>query len=181
MPDTWAWQYADITKEPAWLSEIEEPGSSSADGTGNSFGAGTESGTGNGASTESSTGNGAAVESGTGNANGTGNGEDTDMKDAADPTANAESATNGDTAISEAMYNLTLDGEPILSKRQVFKNFQLIVEEKSGLHVWKSAQLCGDLKPEDIPSVRNRQKNSSPNINIDTRACIGLLYRSTMP
>ena len=147
LPETWAWQYADINKEPAWLSEAEEPEFSSADGTGNNSGAGNDTGT------ESGTGNGAAIESGTGNANGTGNGEDTDMKDAADPTSNAESATNGDTAISEAMNKLTLDGEPILSKRQVFKNFQFLVEEKSGLHVWKSAQLCGDLKPEDIPSV----------------------------
>ena len=101
MPNTWAWQYADITKEPAWLSEAEEPGSSSANGTGNSSGAGTESGTGNGAAIES----------------GTGNGEDTDIKDVVDLTANIEPATNGDTAISEAMNNLTLDGEPILSKR----------------------------------------------------------------
>ena len=145
---TWAWEYADINKEPSWLSEAEEPGSSSADNTGNSSGAGNDAGIGNGAGTGS----------GTSNANGTGNNEDTEMNDAADPTANAESATNGDTAISEAMDKLTLDGEPILSKRQVFKNFQFLVEEKSGLHVWKSTQLCGDLKPENIPSVKKPTK-----------------------
>ena len=55
--------------------------------------------------------------------------------------------------INEALKKLTLDGEPIISKRQVFKTFQFLVEESSGLHVWKSAQFCDDLKPEDIPSV----------------------------
>jgi hypothetical protein len=130
---------------------------------------GTESGTGNahgtgaGSGIEPNTGNG-GTESGTGNAHGTGagsgsgNGEDTEMRDAGDPSAGTESANNGDTGTAEAMNKLTLDGEPIESKRQVFKTFQFLVEEKSGLHVWKSAQLCGDLKPEDIPSVEKPTK-----------------------
>jgi len=80
------------------------------------------------------------------------------MRDAGDPSAGTESANNGNTGITEAMDKLTLDGEPIKSKRQVFKTFQFLVEEKSGLHVWKSAQLCGDLKPEDIPSVEKPTK-----------------------
>ncbi len=80
------------------------------------------------------------------------------MRDAGNPSAGTESANNGDTGISEAMDKLTLDGEPIKSKRQVFKTFQFLVEEKSGLHVWKSAQLCGDLKPENIPSVKKPMK-----------------------
>lgn len=162
LPETWAWQYADINKEPSWLSEGEEPQSNSVTDAGN--GGGTESGTGNadgtgnGSGIESSTGNG-GTESGTGNANGTGagsnsgNGEDTEMSNTGDPSAGTGSADNGDTGITGAMDKLTLDGEPIKSKRQVFKTFQFLVEEKSGLHVWKSAQLCGDLKPEDIPSV----------------------------
>jgi len=75
------------------------------------------------------------------------------MSNTGDPSAGTGSANNGDTGITGAMDKLTLDGEPIESKRQVFKTFQFLVEEKSGLHVWKSAQLCGDLKPEDIPSV----------------------------
>ncbi len=162
LPETWAWQYADINKEPSWLSEAEEPQSNSATDTGN--GGGTESGTGNangtgnGSGIEPSTGN-SGTESGTGNANGTGagsgsgNGEDTEMSNTGDPSAGTGSANNGDTGITGAMDKLTLDGEPIKSKRQVFKTFQFLVEEKSGLHVWKSAQLCGDLKPEDIPSV----------------------------
>lgn len=158
LPETWAWQYADINKEPPWLSEAEEPQSNSATDTGN--GGGTESGTdnANGTGIEPSTGSG-GTESGTGNATGTGagsgpgNGEDTEMSNTGDPSAGTGSANNGDTGITGAMDKLTLDGEPIKSKRQVFKTFQFLVEEKSGLHVWKSAQLCGDLKPEDIPSV----------------------------
>ncbi|MCJ1280630.1 Glutamine-rich protein 2 [Puttea exsequens] len=166
LPETWAWQYADINKEPSWLSEAEEPQSNSATNTGNR--GGTESGTGNADGTgndsgiEPSTGN-SGTESGTGNANGpgadsgagssAGNGEDTEMSNTGDPSAGTGSANNGDTGIIGAMDKLTLDSEPIKSKRQVFKTFQFLVEEKSGLHVWKSAQLCGDLKPEDIPSV----------------------------
>ena len=162
LPETWAWQYADINKEPSWLSEAEEPQSNSVTDAGN--GGGTESGTsnadgsGNGSGMESSTGN-SGTESGTGNANGTsagsnsGDGEDTEMSNTGDPSAGTKSANNGDMGITGAMDKLTLDGEPIKSKRQVFKTFQFLVEEKSGLHVWKSAQLCGDLKPEDIPSV----------------------------
>ena len=166
LPKTWAWQYADINQEPSWLSEAEEPQSNSVTNAGN--GGGTESGTGNADGTgndsgiEPSTGN-SGTESGTGNANGpgadsgagssAGNGEDTEMSNTGDPSAGTGSANNGDTGIVGAMDKLTLDGEPIKSKRQVFKTFQFLVEEKSGLHVWKSAQLCGDLKPEDIPSV----------------------------
>lgn len=162
LPETLAWQYADINKEPSWLSEAEEPQSNSVTDAGN--GGGTESGTsnadgsGNGSGMESSTGN-SGTESGTGNANGTsagsnsGDGEDTEMSNTGDPSAGTKSANNGDMGITGAMDKLTLDGEPIKSKRQVFKTFQFLVEEKSGLHVWKSAQLCGDLKPEDIPSV----------------------------
>jgi hypothetical protein len=158
LPETWAWQYADINKEPPWLSEAEEPQSNSATDTGN--GGGTESGTdnANGTGIEPSTGNG-GTESATGNATGTdagsgpGNGEDSEMSNTGDPSAGTGSAENGDTGITGAIDKLTLDGEPIKSKRQVFKTFQFLVEEKSGLHVWKSAQLCGDLKPEDIPSV----------------------------
>ena len=60
--------------------------------------------------------------------------------------------------VTEALNKVTLDGEPIISKRQVFKTFQFLVEESSGLHIWKSAQLCGDLKPEDIPSVEKPTK-----------------------
>ena len=162
LPETWAWQYADINKEPSWLSEAEEPQSNSAIDTGNGdgteSGTGNANGTGNGSGIEPSTGNG-GTESGTGNANGadagsgSSNGEDTEMSNTGDPSAGTGSANNGDTGITGAMDKLTLDGEPIKSKRQVFKTFQFLVEEKSGLHVWKSAQLCGDLKPEDIPSV----------------------------
>ena len=60
--------------------------------------------------------------------------------------------------VTEALNKVTLDGEPIISKRQVFKTFQFLVEESSGLHVWKSAQLCGDLKPENILSVEKPTK-----------------------
>ena len=137
LPETWAWQYADINKEPLWLSEVEEPQSNSGTDTGN--GGGTESGTDNA--------------NGTGAGFGPGNGEDTEMSNIGDPSAKTGSANNGDMGITEVMDKLTLDGEPIKFKRQVFKTFQFLVEEKSGLHVWKSAQLCGDLKPEDIPSV----------------------------
>ena len=166
LPKTWAWQYADINKEPSWLSEAEEPQSNSVTNAGN--GGGTESGTGNADGTgndsgiEPSTGN-SGTESGTGNANGLGvdfdagssasNDEDTEMSNTGDPSAGIGSANNGDTGIIRAMDKLTLDCEPIKSKRQVLKTFQFLVEEKSGLHVWKSAQLCGDLKPEDIPSI----------------------------
>ena len=166
LPKTWAWQYADINKEPSWLSEAEEPQSNSVTNAGN--GGGTESGTGNADGTgndsgiEPSTGN-SGTESGTGNANGLGadfgvgssasNDEDTEMSNTGDPSAGTGSANNGDTRIIRAMDKLTLDGEPIKSKRQVFKTFQFLVEEKLGLHVWKLAQLCGDLKPEDIPFI----------------------------
>lgn len=146
LPETWAWQYADINKEPSWLSEAEEAQSNSATDTGN--GSGIEPSTDN-SGTESGTGN----ANGTGAGSGSGNGEDTEMSNTGDPSAGTGSANNGDTGITGAMDKLTLDGEPIKSKRQVFKTFQFLVEEKSGLHVWKSAQLCGDLKPEDIPSV----------------------------
>ena len=60
--------------------------------------------------------------------------------------------------VNEALKMLTLDGEPIISKRQVSKTFQFLVEETSGLYVWKSAQLCDDLEPEDIPSVEKPTK-----------------------
>ena len=60
--------------------------------------------------------------------------------------------------VTEALNKVTLDGEPIISQRKVFKTFQFLVEESSGLHVWKSAQLCGDLKPENIPSVEKPTK-----------------------
>lgn len=60
--------------------------------------------------------------------------------------------------VTEFLNKVTFDGEPIISKRQVFKTFQFLIEESSGLHVWKSAQLCGDLKPENIPSVERPTK-----------------------
>ncbi len=133
-PQTWAWQYADINKEPTWLSEAEEPQTSSDTGTGTGTGTGSDSGS------------------------GSGNDDDTEMRDAGDPSAGTESANNGDTGITKAIDKFTLDGEPIKSKRRVFKTFEFLVEEKSGLHVWKSAPLCGDLKPEDIPSVEKPTK-----------------------
>ena len=37
--------------------------------------------------------------------------------------------------MTDALNKVTLDGEPIISKRQVFKTFQFLVEESSGLHV----------------------------------------------
>ena len=147
LPETWAWQYAHISKEPSWISEAEEPKSNSATDTGN--GGGTEPGTGNadgtsnGSGIELSTGN-SGTESGTGNDNGTGagsgsgNGEDTEMSNIGDLFAGTGSAINGDTGITGAMDRLTLDGEPIKSERQVFKTFQSLIEAKSGLHVWKS-------------------------------------------
>ena len=60
--------------------------------------------------------------------------------------------------VTEVLNKVTLDGEPIISQRQVFKTSQFLVEESSGLHVWKSAQLCGDLKLENIPSVERPTK-----------------------
>ena len=80
------------------------------------------------------------------------------MKNAADTTAIAESTINDDTTISEIMNKLTLNDESILFKRQVFKNFQFLVEKKSELHVWKSTQLCNDLKLENISFVQKSTK-----------------------
>ena len=157
---TWAWQYVDINKELAWLSKVEEPESSSADDTDNNFGAGTgtESGSSNGAATESSTGNGVAVEFGIDNANDISNGEDTNMKNVADSIVNAEFAINDDTRINEVMNQLILNDKSILFKRQVFKTFQFLIEKKSRLHVWKSTQLCDDLKFKNIFFVQKSTK-----------------------
>ena len=143
-PQTWAWQYADITKEPPWLSEAE--GSQSSSDTANDSDMGTEN-TG-GATNEASNefGNISVTTADAGNSAGTG------------PSAQSGSGSGSgfDTemgGVTDTLDKLTLDGEPIFSKRKGFKRFQFLVEESSGLHVWKSAQLCGDLNPEDIHSV----------------------------
>ncbi len=81
-----------------------------------------------------------------------------EMRDAGDPPAGAGSANNSDTEISEAMDKLTLDGEPIISKRKVFKNFQFLVEEKSGLHVWKSAEVPPNLDLNTVTSIEKPTK-----------------------
>jgi len=80
--------------------------------------------------------------------------EDEDLSDATD----AETANNDDTEMSEAMDKLTLDGEPIKSKRKLFKNFQFLVEEKSGLHVWKSAEVPANLDLNTITSIEKPTK-----------------------
>ena len=151
LPETWAWQFADINKEPAWLSEAEGSGSVLNEGNSDDSSGGNKAtgDTANGSATESGNDSGDATSSGnvatTGTGTGTGSGSeeniDTEMRD-----------------VDEALEKLTLDGEPVISKRQVFKTFQFLIEESSGLHVWKSAQLCGDLKPENIPSVEKPTK-----------------------
>ena len=80
------------------------------------------------------------------------------MRDAGDPSAGAGSANNNDTGISEAMDKLTLDGEPIISKRKLFKDFQFLVEEKSGLHVWKSAEVPPNLNINTVTSIEKPTK-----------------------
>lgn len=152
-PQTWAWQYADIDKEPTWLAEVEKPQPTPTTGTGNGSGngTGTVGGAANGADTGSDNGPGTAA--GTGNDDGTNSG--------AGSGSESGSGSDGDTEmrdVTEALNKVTLDGEPIISKRQVFKSFQFLVEESSGLYLWKSAQLCGDLKPENIPSVEKLTK-----------------------
>ena len=83
----------------------------------------------------------AGTDSGSGSGPSSGDGDDTEMED-----------------VNGTLKNLTLNDEPVISKRPLFKTFQFLVEESSGLHVWKSAQLCDDLKPEDIPSVEKKTK-----------------------
>jgi len=80
------------------------------------------------------------------------------MSNIGDPSAGTRSTNNGDTRIIGAMDKLTLDDESIKFKRQVFKTFQFLVEERLGLHVWKSTQLCGDLKFENILFVEKSTK-----------------------
>jgi len=70
------------------------------------------------------------------------------------PSGDSGTDPNGDTTMhdfTEAMDNLTIDGEPIIRKRKVFKNVQFLVEERSGLHVWKSAASCGVPDSDSIP------------------------------
>jgi len=45
------------------------------------------------------------------------------MRDVGDPSTGIESTNNSNTGITKAIDKLTLDGEPIKSKRQVFKTF----------------------------------------------------------
>jgi len=120
-PATWAWPNTDITQDPAWLSEVDELQPSSSAGTGN--GAINESGTG------------AGTGAGSGSGSGSGYHDDAEMKDAEALPGGAGFANNDDTEISEDMENLTLAGEPIISIQKMFKSYQLLVQEKSGLHV----------------------------------------------
>ena len=57
------------------------------------------------------------------------------MSNTGDLSAGTASTNNSDTGITRAIDRLTLDGEPIKSKRQVFKTFQFLVKEKSGLYI----------------------------------------------
>lgn len=163
LPEIWIWQYVDINKKPSWLSETEKSQSNSAIDTDNDDG--TESGIDNvnGTGIESSTENG-GTESGTGNVIGTGagfgsdNNEDTEISNTEDSFVGSESANNNDTGIIGVIDKFTLNGEPIKFKRQIFKIFQFLVEKKSRLHVWKSAQLCSDLKFENISFVEKSTK-----------------------
>ena len=150
LPKAWAWPDADVDKEPAWLSEAEEVYSNLNDSTGDDLSNSTE--TAREAVDSSSTepgndpgpvmGSGTDAGSGDGDGDSDGDGDDTEMED-----------------VNEALEKLTLDGEPVISKRPFFdKGFQYLVEESSGLHVWKLAELCGDLEPEDIPSVEKKTK-----------------------
>ncbi len=80
------------------------------------------------------------------------------MSNTGDPFVGTGSTNNGDTRIIEAMNKLTLDDESIKFKRQVFKTFQFLVEKRLGLHVWKSTQLCDDLKLKNILFVEKSTK-----------------------
>ena len=180
-PSTWAWKFTNINQEPSWdFSPVNGSGSNAEPGTaaGSGSGAGSNLGPSSAAAAGSASGSGAVPgvtagsdleagpggdESGAGSGldavpgaaagSNSGVGDDIEMGGAAGPD------TDGGAAISESIEKLTLDGEPIISKRQMFKNFQFLVEERSGLRVWKSAQLCADLKPENIHSVKELTKD----------------------
>ncbi|KAL9125159.1 MAG: hypothetical protein Q9217_005591 [Psora testacea] len=165
-PETWAWQYENINEEPAWLSEAEGSQSNSITGTGNGASTGPGSGTGPVAGTGTATGNGNDAGSGSGSGSGPGSGpgsvsdnhDDTEMRDAGDPPAVAESANNSDTGIGEAMDKLTLDGEPIKAKRTFFNDFQYLVQEKSGLYMWKLAGVPPNLERKTIKTSEKLTK-----------------------
>ena len=71
-PEAWAWQYADINKEPAWLSEAEGSQSASVAGTGDGADTGTGIGTDPGTGTDPSTGTGTSTDPSTGTGTSTG-------------------------------------------------------------------------------------------------------------
>ena len=155
--ETWVWQLADIDKEPAWLSEAEGSEAISNESTNDDSS--------NSIKIAGDTSNGSGTESGndsrndSGNTTGSGNFTTTDSGTGTGAGPCSEGSVDAEMRdVDEALKKLTLDGEPIISKRQVFKTFQFLVEETSGLHVWKSAQLCSDLKPEDILSGKKLTK-----------------------
>ena len=140
--ETWAWQYADINKKPAWLSEVEKPqsGTDTDSDTGTDTDTGTDADSDNNAGTDSDTntstdtGNSIGTDididstsTGSGSSSDSDNQDDMKMRNAEDSPADAGSANNSDTKISEVMDKLTLNGEPIIFKRKVFKNFQFLV------------------------------------------------------
>ena len=100
-PDWWAWQYADITKEPRWLSQ-DAPGH--------------------------------------------------------EPDPDDESDGDEDMEMVQAMSHLTLSREPILAQRSVAENTLFLVQESSGMHVWKSAELDPDTSLDRIPKIEAPSK-----------------------
>jgi len=80
------------------------------------------------------------------------------MRNAEDSPADAKSANNSDTKISEVMNKLTLNGEPIIFKRKIFKNFQFLIEKKSELHVWKSMKVPPNLDLNTVTFIEKPTK-----------------------
>lgn len=93
------------------------------------------------------------TDSGTDSGCGSGNEDGPEVMDALNPAADGEYTNHDDLAFNGPNNRLTLDGEPIMAKAQVFRIIQSHTKEKSGLHVWNPVQLRGDLTPEDIPSI----------------------------
>ena len=99
-----------------------------------------------------------------------GDSDNTQMGNTTDPTqeqsGDSDNTQTGNTtdpaqdpsSITGAMKNLTLDNEPVLAKREVFKSYQYLIEDESGLHVWKPEALCGNQNSEDVKSIIKADK-----------------------
>ena len=132
-PKSRAWQHQDINQRPDWPA-LAEPSTSSSNSNSNSSSV---------PGSDVAGSNGGSV-AGSGTEAGTSTGTDSNEED---------------TEMGNAMDKLTLAGEPVEAKRKVFKNFQFLVKEQSGLHVWKSAEVHPNLNLDTIPIVEKPTKD----------------------